>query len=219
MRKDKVRAFELRKEGKTYNQIRDILNVSKGTLSFWFSNFDWSRDIHALNHKTNYSPEKVRAMHAARRQLLDEHYKLAEKEALQEYKQHKNESLFISGLMLYAGEGDKSFNNGQVRIANADPTIVLVFKRFLECYYPHFRSNIRLSLLLYPDLSPQECIDWWRKALCDQDIQMHKPVVILGRHKTRRLQYGVASLIISNKFLKTKLLKLMRLTLENLTRP
>lgn len=216
MRKDKEKAFNLRKEGKSYGEISSLLGVSKGTLSFWFSKFDWSQSLSTAKHKLNYSPEKIALMHKVRRQMLDKSYKTAEIEAEEEFSRHCKEPLFIAGLMLYEGEGDHSPNNVQLRLANTNYRVILAFKSFLETYYPEYKSRMRISLLLYPDLNPEECIAWWRGSLNDQTIKMHSPVVIQGRHKTRRLQYGVASLIISSKFLKVKILKLIDLVFKDL---
>jgi len=216
MRKDKEEAFRLRKEGKTYTEISKLLGISKGTLSFWFSKFDWSQDLKSVNHKFNYSPAKLEAMRQARRGYLDARYLQAQKEAEIEFRKYLFNPLFVAGLMLYEGEGDHS-NGPQLLIANTNPSVIGAFKRFIEEYYPEYKSRMRISLLLYPDLDSNTCIDWWREQLEDQTILFHRPVIIQGRHKTRRLQYGVASLIISSKFLKVKILKLIDLTFKNLS--
>lgn len=214
MRKDKIKALELRKEGKNYREIKEILGVSKGTLSAWFKNFDWSTDLSKVNHTFNYSPEKIHLMHEARRKNLNNIYSLAREEAQNEFEKYRNEPLFIAGLMVYAGEGDHSINNNLLRITNTNPKIILVFERFLEVYYPLFSPRIRIATLLYPDLDPSECLRWWSDSLGIGLEQFHNPVVIVGRHKTRRLQYGVASLIISSKFFKTKILTIEELVLK-----
>lgn len=216
MRKDKEEAFKLRKEGKTYAEISKLLVVSKGTLSFWFSKIDWSQELKNANHKFNYSPAKLQAMRQARRKNLDDWYARAEKEAEMEFRKYLFNPLFISGLMLYEGEGDHS-RNSQVRIANTNPLVILTFKKFIEEYYREYIPRMRISLLLYPDLNPTDCVVWWRDALKDQQIAFHNPVVIQGRHKTRRLQYGVASLIISSKFLKVKILKSIDFAFKNMS--
>lgn len=218
MRKDKKEAFQLRKEGKTYSEIKNILGVTKSTLSFWFKGFDWSSDLSKLNHSFNYSPEKILRMHEVRRKQLSELYERARVEAYAEFKVHKSNPLFAAGLMAYAGEGDKSERNSLIRIANADDRILLIFKRFLESYYPEYREKMRMSVLLYPDLDEKECLAYWSVMMEIPLTQFHKPVHIIGRHKTRRLRRGVGSLIISSKFLKTKILKLTDLCFGDLTR-
>lgn len=216
MRKDKLEAFKLRKEGKNYREIKEILGIPKGTLSFWFKNFDWSSDLSKLNHTFNYSTEKIRLMHEARAKQLKELYELALVEAHKDFQGCKKEALFAAGLMVYAGEGDHSVNNNLVRLANTNPDVITVFRSFLEKYYPEMHKKIRISILLYPDLNDEKCLQWWSDSLKITRDSFHKPVHIIGRHKARRLQYGVASLIISNKFFKTKLLELERMALKYL---
>ena len=142
-------------------------------------------------------------------------YKRAESEPLQEFERYRDEPLFIAGLMLYAGEGDRSPNNSQVRLGNVDYRIILTFKRFISTYYPEFIPRMRVSMLLYPDLDKDECVQWWRQVLQDEEVQFYTPIVIQGRHKTRRLQHGVAGLIISSKFLKIKVLRSIDLAFKN----
>ena len=45
MRIDKEKAFILRRSGKSYNEICAQLGMSKSTLSNWFRNVDFSKDI------------------------------------------------------------------------------------------------------------------------------------------------------------------------------
>ncbi len=218
MRTDKKEAFELRKQGKTFNEISKSLGISKGTLSFWFKGIDWSREISEKNFVFNYSPENIKKMHIARRHMLDKKYLLARQEALNEFDKYKEETQFVAGIVAYSGEGDHSVKNGMARIANSNPGIILIFKRFLEKYYFEMYKKIRVSILLYPDLNDEECLKYWSETLGVSIKQFHKPVHIIGKHKKRRLRYGVGSLIISNKFFKIKLLELENLCLQHLAR-
>ena len=45
MRKDKGSAFEMRRLGKSYQEIQRALNISKSTLSEWFQVLEWSENI------------------------------------------------------------------------------------------------------------------------------------------------------------------------------
>lgn len=217
MRKDRYEAVQLRQEGKSYREISLRIGVPKSTLSTWFRNDKWSQEIAVGNAAFERTKERWRFMHKVRRQRLDAYYARAKHEAHEELQRHSSDKLFLSGLMLYFGEGDKSTNNGQVRISNADFRIILIFKRFLEKFYPKESKKMRISILLYPDLDQERCLSWWsRMAMIERD-RFYKPVLIKGRHKSRRLQYGVGSLIICNTFLKVKILKLLDLSSQALT--
>jgi transposase-like protein len=40
-----IKAKELRKKGKSYSEISKQMGVPKSTLSYWFSDKNWSRDV------------------------------------------------------------------------------------------------------------------------------------------------------------------------------
>lgn len=41
---EKIKALSLRKEGRSYSQIRSVVKVSKGTLSRWLENYPLSKN-------------------------------------------------------------------------------------------------------------------------------------------------------------------------------
>lgn len=208
MRHDKIQAFELRRQGKSYREIQKLLTISRSTLCEWFRNEEWSMHITRSN-KANHiktSTEHMLKLNEGRRITLDKKYKIVKEEAIIEFEIYKHDPLFMAGLMLYAGKGDK-LSRGVIRLANTDFFIHKVFLKFIEKFTPISMTNIRFSILLYPDLNIDECKNKWSKELSIPLINFHKPQVIQGRSKTRRLHFGVGSTIISGSFLKAKLLK------------
>jgi hypothetical protein len=207
MRHDQPKAFELRKEGKTYREIEKILGTSRSTLCDWFRNEDWSKHIKKSNTDKHIklSVERLQKMNAGRRIMLDKKYKDVEEEAIKEFELYKNDPLFVAGLMLYAGEGDK-MTQGVIRLANTDFSIHRVFLKFIKKFTKTTPENIKFSILLYPDLNIEECKIKWSNELSIPISNFHKPQVIMGRSKIRRLHFGVGSTIISNSFLKKKIL-------------
>ena len=207
MRHDKEKAFELRRAKKTYREIQQLLGVSRSTLCEWFRNEKWSSHIKKLNTDNNIkiSTEHLLTMNMARRSMLEKKYKSVEQEAVREFEIYKNDPLFMAGLMLYAGEGDK-MTKGVIRLANTDFFIHKVFIKFIEKFIKVDPKNIKLSILLYPDLNIEECKLRWSQELNIPIENFHKPIVINGRSKVNRLHFGVGSIIISNSFLKRKLL-------------
>ena len=109
MRKDKEIAFNMRRSGKSYNEIRSALKIPRATLSGWFSKVDWSNDI------AKKLAVAVQKQHTVRIIELDKirgtHLKRAYEEAREEARtdlfELRYNPLFIAGLMLYWGEGDK----------------------------------------------------------------------------------------------------------------
>ena len=109
MRHDKEKAFELRKQNKTYKEIETLLNVSRSTLCGWFKNEEWSKHIKKSNiyKQIRISTAHLNKMNECRLLMLDKKYKEVEAEATKEFEIFKNDPLFMAGLMLYAGEGDR----------------------------------------------------------------------------------------------------------------
>ena len=116
--------------------------------------------------------------------------------------------------MVYAGEGDKT-NRFNIRLANSEFYLHLVFIRFSEKFLKIGRDKIKIWLLLYPDHNIEECIDVWSKKLKINKSNFNKSQVILGKSKLRKLQYGVGNSIISSTSLKKKMMKWLELCKEN----
>lgn len=205
MRHDKSKVFELRKSGKSYREIQKIIQISRNTLSVWFRNEEWSSHLKSSNIEKNRSPDHLMKMRIGRRVLLDKQYAEVEEIARKEFESYKERPLFMAGLMLYAGEGDK-LSSGVIRLANTDFHIHKIFINFITTFMGIKRESLRCSVLLYPDLNIENCKIKWSQELNIPLTQFHKPQVIQGRHKTRKLHFGVGSTIISGSFLKSKLL-------------
>lgn len=212
MRHDQLKIFELRKQGKTYREIEKLLGVSLSTLSDWFKNEEWSQDIKKINREIHIktSTDHLKKMNNDRRIMLEKKYKEVEEEAEKEFKIYKNDPLFMAGLMVYAGEGDKSSRN-LTRISNSEFYLHLVFIRFSEKFLNIRRDKIKVWLLLYPDHIIENCIKIWSEKLGINKLNFNKSQVIQGKSKLRKLQYGVGNSIISSTSLKKKMMKWLEL--------
>jgi len=209
MRKDKQKAEALRRSGKSYKEIRKILGVPTATLSGWFKDMPWSieiRDKLATTASFSY-PEKLKLMVAAIRKKYDLLHEAYRQEAITEFPLLKNDPLFITGLMLYWGEGDKNVKNSQIDLTNSDPKMIRVFYIFLVNVMKIPKEKIKISLILYPDLIDAVQKNFWSKATGIPMSQFYKSSVIQGRHPTRRLSYGVGMIRVGGRKYKEKLLK------------
>ncbi len=219
MRQDKEKVFELRKQGKTYREIQQLVIISRATLTAWFKNEEWSNHVKKSNTQKHIvaSLERLKLLHEGRRIMLEKKYKQVEEDAIREFELYKNEPLFMAGLMIYAGEGDKS-NRFRVKLANSEFYLHLIFISFLEKFLKIERKNIKVWLLLYPDHDIEKLVEIWSQKLNISKSNFHKSQVIIGKEKIRKLQYGVGNSIISSTSLKKKMLKwleLCRLSFDN----
>ncbi len=208
-------AFRLRKMNGSYNFLSKKLGVSKSTLSLWFKSEGWSSSIkEKLTNKNSFrNKERLKRMNDKRRMNLERLYVDADNEAIEEFSALKNNPLFITAISLYWGEGDKIFKNGQVRVSNIDWKMLDIFKRFLQniCSVPE--EKLRGEILLYPDLDPDECLNFWSSHVNLPKQNFFKPVLIKGRPgKRRTTHYGIGIIQVSDKALKKKILKWVELT-------
>ncbi len=218
MRKDRSKAETLRRSGKSYKAISATLGISTATLSGWFKDLPWSieiRDKLAAKESLAY-PEKLKLMVAAIKNkyaLLHEAYR---QEAILEFPLLKNDPLFIAGLMLYWGEGDKNVSNSQIDLSNSDPGMIRTFYIFLVNSMKIPKEKIKISLILYPDLIDSVQKNFWSKAAGIPLSQFGKSSIIKGRHPTRRLSYGVGMIRVGGRKYKEKLLKWIELFMNEI---
>lgn len=211
MRPDRDRAEELRRDGKSYSEIAAIMNIPRSTLSNWFSNKVWSQEIER-RLREKHAPEstaRIVALNTIRGTQLKDIYAQARREALEELEVLKYDPFFITGIMLYWGEGDK-VTRSHVRMTNTDPEMMRLYVAFLKrsCGLPE--RKIRTSLLLYPDLDDEECLAFWSDYIGVPRENFTKSVRIQGRHKTKRVPHGICIVNVSSTYFKQKMLVWMQ---------
>jgi Homeodomain-like domain len=209
MRDDKNKVLLLRKQGLSYRQIQERLHIPKSTLSVWLSPHKWSKNIKDTLLKVNTIQSKIHIekLNKVRSKALKEIYKQSELEAVSEYRTLKYHPLFIAGLMLYWGEGDKSTSStSQIRLGNVDPNLLRVYLTFLLEICGVQKEKIWASVHIYEDLNEGKCIQYWSKILNVSKKQFHKSPVLVGKHKTKRLPYGTCTVGTSSAYLKKKML-------------
>lgn len=212
MRKDKEKAIEMRRSGKSYSEIFAALKVPKSTLSGWFANSDWSHDLkQRLNKSTQVEHTiRLRELNKLRGANLKRAYDEAREEAREEFEALKYNPLFIAGVMLYWGEGDK-LTNFSTKITNTDPHLIRLYVFFLEkvCRVP--KEKISAHVLIYPDLNEETCRLYWASRAHIDLSRFTKCTVIHGKNTRRPLAYGVCMIGISSTYFKVKMLEWLKL--------
>lgn len=220
MRKDKQKAYNLRKEGLSYGEISQKLTISKSTLSEWFSSVEWSKSIKTKLIKQSKEKAKIHIeiLNKKRGLVLQEKYKQAEDEALKELEVLRYNPLFLSGIMLYWGEGDK-LNRHAVKFINTDPKMIELFCYFLRniCEVPE--EKIKVGILLYENNDKEKCEDFWSEITKIEKSGFHKTILLPSRSEKKRTPFGICLITVSNSFLKKKFLVwLEKLPLELLSK-
>lgn len=213
MRKDKEIATKLRRSGMSYKQINRDLGIAIGTLASWFKNEPWSQEIKdRLSKEVSLSnPKALESMAQANKERWKLKYEEYRNAAIREFNKFKNDPLFLAGLMLYWGEGDKAVKNSRVRLGNSEPEVIRIFYLFLTKILGISNERISAWLLLYPDLIDSVQKNFWAKATGISINQFKKSTYIKGRHPKKRLSFGVCTLVINSRALKERVLKWIEL--------
>lgn len=192
-------AILLRKEGKTYTQIQDILkmNIAKGTLSYWFRGLVISDSYHKLR-KENQAKHLIEirktALHA-KKQIRQRYINAIE---------HSNSNLAdvpfqstanakVALALLYAAEGTKrtALGRAEVVFGNSDIHIIELFLKLLRFCYSIDEKKLRCTVQCRADQDTIKLCDFWSKNTQIPKSQFYKAQVdkrTVGK-PTRKLDY------------------------------
>lgn len=208
------RAIALRKSGKSYSEIKNLLNIPKSTLSDWFSREKWSESIKAEINKKSSQKSTARILLMNKQRALNKVDRDNEylKEADAEYKNLKKDPLFIAGLSIYWGEGEK-FGNWRVAIINSDAKMMQVAISFFRIILKVPEDKIRAGLFLYEDLDQEKTQKYWSEMLALPAKQFIKTHVLKSKARVgkKRSVYGMCNIYVCGVKFKTKVMRWIEL--------
>ena len=213
MRNDRKKAEELRKKGKSYTEISRALNVSKSTLSLWFAQEVWSQVVRKKRtaQAAHEARNRVRQLPKAVRQYWQNVHTQYRTEAVRDFLALSKQAVFLGGIMLYWTRGDTSPSNSQVRFTSSDPEMVRLFYSFLVQNNLATQEQIKIRLLLYPDIIDTVQKNTWSKLLNIPISTFQKSIIIKRVKKTKRFSSGSCMILVHSRKLKEKLLKWIEL--------
>lgn len=150
----------------SYAAIARKLGVPKSTLSYWLRELPLEEEEVLAMRRTAWrrgeaSREAFRATMRAKRN--DEEAKI-HKRIEESILPFTKRDMYIAGIMLYIGEGDKR-NRYRIALANSDPEVLVFFTRWLiECWSIP-REKIRFGLHLYTNMRIAEERKFWQDTL------------------------------------------------------
>lgn len=163
----KNRAVLLRKNGKTYSEIRSKLNcpIPKSTLSTWFKNIILSEDQKGvLKKRIIDNINRSRKIALATNRKKREHYLKAVTDRVWQLKQlvENKDIAKIVAAVLYMGEGKKS--SSSIVFGNSDPKIISLFLRLLRRCYNIDENKFRCTLQCRADQNIKILEKFWSKT-------------------------------------------------------
>ncbi len=210
-------ARALRRKGHSYAEISQVLGVSKSSISLW------CRDVPIAAHHVRRLRKMALAGAIKGRKKWADMRRVTKKEFLERVALETKKDIglltkrdrFIAGLMLYAGEGDRS--QERIGMSNTNPQIM----RFMLDWWQEFlnldRPVFYAHLYLHVGRSEKRAKEFWAKALRvekDQITYVYRPVS-RSSHKKNVHEFGVCSVRTYNKALHRRLMGWVRAVLDN----
>lgn len=214
--KEKRFALQLRNQGKSYSQIKKQINVSKSSLSLWLRNLPLSSNqLRKLRDMNEIRIEKFRqTMRKKREKRLASYYKDEKKKILP----LNLRELYIAGLFLYWGEGNKAARQ-TVSINNTDPSVLRFSLRWMTKSLKIPENKIKVYLHLYKDMDIKKETSFWSKTLKIPRTRFAKPY-IKNTKKTdinhKGYGHGTCGIRVDNTRLKERILMAIKAVSDGL---
>lgn len=207
----KKKAFALRLQGKSYNEIRKTLNIpSKGTLSYWFKNLRLPPQAKKrLAKKMKLAQERgLLDFNQRRIKMIETENKRVYKKALRDIGDLTQRELLLIGAALYWGEGTKSGGKQKmwgIALSNSDPEVIACFMKFTREVLRVENQQIRAGIQLHPHISPEKAKKFWAKItkLPADRFYITKQISRAGKFKRakRFLPFGTCTIKVNKRLL------------------
>jgi|SRR3989344_8988530 len=203
-----VKATKLRRLGKSYLQISQKLGVPKSTLSFWFSKNKWSQQLSRklILKKREEDTNRLIKINKKRHILTLIRYDRFRTEATKSFPALSKNPLFLIGLSLYWGEGEKR-DSGRVSVINTDVSLMKTVVNFYRKILKVSEDKLRVGLFIYADIDQDKAINFWARNLKISKKQFIKVQILPSRAKItkRKVKYGVCSVYLASTELNIKM--------------
>lgn len=189
----KNKASELRRAGYSYSYISSKTGLSKSTLSDWLATVPYTP-----NEETRQTIGKALAASGAKiaKKKL-ESINQAKKLAREEIGRLSKRDLFMFGLGLYLGEGNKTHD--LVRVVNSNPEVIRLAIAWFESLGLS-KKNFAITLHLYPDSTPDKSREFWSRVTGIPKNQFLKTQIDWRKNKKAykigKLPHGTAQLAV-----------------------
>src|SRR5437763_6404734 len=190
--KDDLReqAVCLRKEGKSYGEIMQVLSVSKSTLSLWLRDLPLTPEEH-LQLEGNIAQGR-RTRGAANRARRAAREATAMAEAAAQVPSLAESELFVAAVAAYWCEGAKTKpwrTDVQVQFINSDPGLIQLFLRWLDLIGVE-PERITYRVAMHPTSDELAARAFWSQVVGVPIQRFHRTALKKPTTSRRRRNYG-----------------------------
>jgi hypothetical protein len=170
-------------QGQSAQQIADRLDVSYHKVSYWMDRYGLQRRRQSEAGYLKHNPD-------------GEKFKI----------DLSNRDLFIAGVALYLGEGDKT--NPSLILTNSDPRTLKLWVRFLEIVCSVSSKKLKAHIDYYEDMEYSTLLNFWSGELGVPSENFEHPTLKKGRtawgdQRGQRSLYGTVHIRFHDSRLKS----------------
>ncbi len=209
----------------SYNNIRKSLGIkSKGTLSYWFKNIEFSKKTKELLEKNNRIAHEKGLFNANRDRKIkiDRENNDAYINGIKLINSISKNELLLIGTSLYWAEGTKSEKiNPALNFSNSDPLMVSVYMKFLREILKIPEIKIRAGIHIYPSIPENKARKFWSSITKLPEDRFYIITQISrasqGKRPFNTLPYGTIAIKINNRIQFYKIKGMIKGIVEKLT--
>lgn len=207
---ERKRATELRKQGKTFNEIIEEIPVSKSSLSYWLRDVQLTpQQLIRIQYKNEEIKRKFIIFNELRKKRAAENKARIINEAGKEIDGITRTELKSIGIALYWAEGYKTDASSGVEFTNSDSAMIRLMMRWFReiCHVQESRFRIRIQMHNAEDI--EKVKRHWSKITGIKESQFTKVYVKTSSTSKRivgnLLPCGICNIRISDINLITRI--------------
>lgn len=182
---ERIEAIKLRKQGKSYREIQSKVDVSKGTLSKWFTNLPLtSKERKYLQDRSLILQDKGRLKTALKNKERNERRReLVRIKADVDFEKHKNDPFFVLGLSLYWAEGAKK--NDYFSFLSSDVSMMLIMMQWSMQFLKVEPVDFKFRLYIHKAYKNENCERYWSRKCAVPQSQFQRTIYKPAPHSVK----------------------------------
>jgi len=192
MRKDKKIAIKLRKQGLSYSQIKNKLDIPKSTLSYWLRDIKLSKIAKEkiLKRVNNTSTKALIKRNKQQTVIAKKRADKIRRCAIKEASTLINNKLFLVGVSLYWAEGYKKGAYGSkwksVDFANSDSKMIIIMMAFFRKICKVKSEKIKIQIIAHKNVKVSRAINFWSNITNIPKEQFIKTYCSINKNNKRK---------------------------------
>lgn len=207
----KLSAQNLRREGKSYNEIVRQLKLPKSTVSGWCKDIPLTRKQRLVLY-ANKTTGALKGSAVAAQKKIATRIKITQclfDQGMKEVGTLTKRERFIAGIAYYSAEGTKT-DQGCV-FSNADPAIITFMVNWFKEFSTLPITKFHGAVWIHDNQSVSLALTYWSRLTGIPKSRFYKTYVVKAKDKSKKIRkqvhkHGIFALYVSNTELQRKIM-------------